>query len=244
MSAEDRINNIRSTPTSDITAVIDRWLKYKSAVDSSTLYKYLSPTVDSAIVSYTNGDKKYRVPAYRIAFDAISTFDPSKGVDVKTHVYHNLKRLNRIHADRSNVVHIPEGVAKDRTILSKAISSFYDEYNREPNDDELSDLTKLSKRRIDKVLNRTTPISGSEAVTEEGADRVANKGISNDTYIDYLHASSDNIDKKIIELMSGYRGRKVISGAEAARKIGITPAAVSLRMNGLRQKMSELKELL
>lgn len=244
MAISDNINNRRATDNVEIDDLVSRWKQYNAPKDASALYTYLSPTINSAVTSYAGGDKSLRVPAYRLAFDALRTYDPSKGADIKTHVYNNLKRLNRLHADRSNITHVPEGVAHDRNIIAKAISNFQDEYNREPNDDELSDITKLSKKRIDKILGRTNIISGSEAVTDEGADRISKTGISEDTYIDYVYSSSDDIDKKIIEMMSGHRGRKIYSGNEAARKLNMTPAAISLRINKIRDRMAEVKGLL
>ena len=244
MSIKDSINNTRVDDTDNINDIALRWQQYKAPKDASALYKYINPVINSAIATYAGGSKELRVPAYRLAFDAIQSFDPSRGVNIKTHVFNNLKRLNRIQADRSNIIHIPEGVSRDYSIVSKAIATFYDEHNREPNDDELSDITHLSKKRIDKILSRSSVVGESKATTEDGADLVKSKKISDDTYIDYLYSSSDNVDKKIIELTSGYKGRKILQGSEVARRLNITPAAVSLRMNGLRKKMAELRELL
>lgn len=244
MSIVNSINNHRSTPTTNITDTVLRWQKYKSPNDASELYRHISPTINSAITTFAGGNKDLRVPAYRLAFDAIASFDPSKGTDIKTHVFNNLKRLNRISSDRANIVHVPEGVARDYSMVSKAISNFYDEYNREPTDDELSDITKLSKKRIDKILERSSVVTESGATTEDGADRVSHKGISNDTYIDYIYASSDPIDKKIIEMTAGQRGRRILQGSEVARRLRITPAAVSMRMNKLRDKMIEIRGLI
>ena len=244
MSITDSINNVRSTETGDINSVVERWKVYKSPKDATAIYTMLKPTISGAIQSYGGGDKSLTAQAYRIAYDSLNSYDKSKGTDVKTHVHNHLKRLNRVYADRNNIVHIPEGVAKDYNTIAKAIANFSDEYNREPNDDELSDITKISKKRIDKILNRSTNISGSEAVTEEGGDRVTHSGISDDTYIDYIYSSSDNIDKKIIELTSGRKGSRIYSNSEVARRLKITPAAVSQRMNRLREKMAEIKRLL
>lgn len=243
MSIVNSINNQRSTPNTSITDTVVRWQKYKSPSDASELYKHISPTINSAITTFAGGNKDLRVPAYRLAFDAMETFDPAKGTDIKTHVFNNLKRLNRINADRSNIVHVPEGVAKDYSVISKAISNFYDEHDREPTDDELSDITKLSKKRIDKIMSRSSVITESGSTTDEGSDLIKHKGISDDTYIDYIYASSDPIDKKIIEMTAGQRGRKILQGAEVARRLRMTPAAVSLRMNKLRDKMIELRGL-
>lgn len=244
MNIVNNINNLRATNTDDINLIVSRYIQYKAPKDASALYKYLSPTINSAISTYARGNSDFRVPAYKLAFEALNTFDPSRGADIKTHVFNNLKRLNRIYADRTNIVHMPEGVAKDYSAVSRAIINFQDEYGREPNEDELSDITRLSKKRINKILSRNTTISGSEAVTEEGADRVTGKGISDDTYIDYLYSSCDPIDKKIIEMTSGRRGSKVYQSTEVARRLGITPAAVSLRMKSLRNKMMELRNML
>jgi DNA-directed RNA polymerase specialized sigma subunit len=243
MSIADNINNIRSSESDDINVVADRWRTYKSPKDANTLYTMLKPTITGAIKSYGGGDYRLTVPAYRLAYDAIQTYDKTKGTDIKTHVHNHLKRLNRISAARSNIVHIPEGVAKDYNVVSKAIANFNDEYGRDPNDDELADITHISKKRLDKILSRTTNISGSEAVTEEGGDRVTHSGISEDTYIDYLYSSSDNIDKKIIELTSGKGGKRIYSNIEVARRLRMTPAAVSQRMNKLRERMAEVRQL-
>lgn len=243
MSIADSINNLRSTDSDDINVVVDRWKTYKSPKDANTIYNALKPVISGAIKSYGGGDKSLTPQAYRIAYDSLKSYDKSKGTDVKTHVYNHLKRLNRISADRNNIVHIPEGVSRDYGVVSKAIATFSDEHGRDPNDDELSDITKISKKRIDKILNRSTHISGSEAVTEEGADRVTHSGLSSDTYIDYLYSSSDNIDKKIIEMTAGKGGRRIYSNAEVARRLRMTPAAVSQRMNKLRDRMAEVKQL-
>lgn len=240
---KNSINNMRAPDLEDINEIASRWVKYKLPKDGTALHKHLAPIVSSAITSYGGGAKDLKVQAYKLAFDAINTFDPSKGADIKTHVYNNLKRLNRVAAIRSNIVRIPEGVSRDYATVSRAIRDFSDEYGRDPNDDELSDITKLSKKRIDSILNRNSFISGSESVTAEGADRVSAKGISMDTYIDYLYASSDNIDKSIIEMSSGYRGKPILPNNVISRKLGLTPAAISIRMNALRKRMAEIKDV-
>lgn len=242
-SALDRINNQRSDPNEDINTVISRWKSNGNSADASRLYSYLDKTISGAIQSYGRGDRSLTVPAYRLAFDAVKTYDPSKGADLKTHVFHNLQRLNRISADRSNIVHIPEGVSKDYSVISKALRDFTDEHNREPNDDELSDITGLSRKRIDKILGRTSPISGTQSSTDEGGDTVLHKGISEDTYIEYLYASSDPVDKKIIEMTSGFRGRPIMNGVEAARRLNMSAPAVSQRMKRLRDRMAQIREL-
>ena len=244
MSITDTINNRRSPDLDDIESLAVRWSKYHLKKDGTALHQKMKPLIDSAINSYGAGVPGIRVQAYKLAFDALNTFDPTKGADIKTHVFNNLKRLNRISANRSNIVRVPENVSRDYAHISKAIATFSDEYGREPNDDELSDITKLSKKRIDKILNRRTFISGSESVTPEGADRVSSKGISMDNYIDYLYASSDAIDKSIIEMSSGYKGKPILKNMDIARKLNMTPAAISQRMDRLRNRMTELKSVL
>ena len=45
-------------------------------------------------------------------------------------------------------------------------------------------------------------------------------------------------------MTSGHRGRKILQGTEVARRLRMTPAAVSLRMNKLREKMIDLRGML
>ena len=244
MNATDIINNRRSPDLTDMNELAARWNKYHLQKDGTALHNMMRPLIDSAIRSYGSGVHGLRVQAYKLAFDALGTYNPEKGADIKTHIFNNLKRLNRISSQRGAIVHVSENSARDYATVARAISNFNDEYGRDPNDDELSDITKISKKKLDKILSRNTVISGSESVADDGSDRVYTKGIDMDNYIEYIYASSDNLDKSIIELSSGFRGKPIYKSTDIARKLKITPAAVSQRMAKLRDRMSEIRGLI
>ena len=56
---------------------------------------------------------------------------------------------------------------------------------------------------------------------------------------DYVYYDLDPIDKKIFEWTTGYAGSKIIPKGEVAKKLRITPAAVSLRINKIVKKLEE-----
>lgn len=243
MNIQESINARRAPELNDMQDLAIRWNKYHLKNDGTALHNMMKPLVDGAIRSYGAGVPGLRVQAYKIAFDAIGTYNPEKGADIKTHIFNNLKRLNRVSAQRTNIAHVSENLARDYAMVAKSIANFNDEYGRDPNDDELSDITKLSTKKLDKILNRNTIISGSESVTAEGADRVYKKDNDINDYIEYLYASSDPVDKSIIEMSSGFRGKPIMQNTDIARKLKITPAAVSQRMEKLRERMSDLRGL-
>lgn len=61
------------------------------------------------MTSYAGGiSDKLRVPAANLALHAAKGYDGSKGAGASTYIFHALKRLNRVSAQRSSILHIPE----------------------------------------------------------------------------------------------------------------------------------------
>lgn len=223
------------------------WLKeYKTKgtpESSRALLQYAEPIMRTAIYSFANGDKRYRIQAAKLALDAAKSYDPSHGTDLKTHMYNHLQRLNRISASRSNMVHIPENVSALFTVIEKGRADYEDRFDRSPSDTELADFLHMPVKTINRVDKYRQPVSESMTYTPEGDDTLGFKATKDNDYLEYLYRSSDPTDQKIIEYGTGYNGNKMLSGKDIAAKLKITPAAVSQRMNRLSNKMSEIRGL-
>lgn len=226
---------------------LNNWItEYKakgSKEASRALLQYAEPIMRTAIYSFAGGDPRYRIQAAKLALDAVKSYDPARGTELKTHMYNNLQRLNRISSQRSNIVHIPENVSSLYTLISKARADYEDKYDRAPSDQELSDFVHIPVKTINRVDRYTQPVSESMTYTPEGEDTLGFKATKDNDYLAYLYESSDPVDQKIIEYGTGYNGNPMLSGKEIASKLKITPAAVSQRMSRLSGRMSEIRGL-
>lgn len=227
------------TKTKNEYSMFKSWRDTPNEDNMRPMLEYLKPTINSALMSFVGGDTSFKPKAYILTAKAIETYDPDKGAGLKTHVYNNLKRLQRVRAERQAVVRIPENIRLDALQINKFSTEFIDTHGREPAVEEVSDGLGLSKRRIKKAS-----LYGSEQpitkMTGEQGDVLVSTGKSEeDTWTDYVYFDMDPVNKKIFEWTTGYGGTKIIPKKDIAAKLGITSAAVSSRINTIMRKMNE-----
>ena len=209
----------------------DAWSKEKTPGNTSMMLKTLKPTIESALTSYAGTEKdSLRTKATLMALHAVDTYDPAKRAQLKSHVFNHLKGLNREKARRFNAVHIPENVLLERNRINKEYKAFQAEHDREPTMDELSDATGLSHKRIEYAENNNTQRSSSQLLSEKGDSLFKRTGDSQKIWSDYVYHDLDGPDKKIFEWSTGYGGVVKISKGDIARRLRISPAAVSRRI--------------
>lgn len=220
-----------------------RWKAEPTDENLSAVLKALKPTIASALTSYASGDRTLIPRAYILARKSLDTYDPSKGVNLKTHVFNSLKRLNRYYNERSVTVHIPENVKVDNSAVYNFTIRFQDEHDREPTLDEISDGTGLSYKRLQKARISTGEVDESMFTSEIGDAMHKGKSRSaEDIWSDYVYHDLDDKSKKIFEWTTGYKGTKVLPKKDIATKLKITPAAVSSRITTITKKLDEINQ--
>lgn len=217
------------------------WKKYQEGDRAAALpfLTEMDKTMDQAINQYAGGDKAYKTQARLLALQAAQTYDPHAGANIRTHVYNNLKRLQRISAQRGNLTRIPEQAAFQRNAVMKARKDYEIDHGEEPTVEELATMTGISRKRIDD-LARYKPITPDSLTVSPEGDSLApsREQRAMNMYDAYIYNDMDRIDKKIYEWSTGYGGSPVISQLEMAKKLGITPAAVSKRAKGIAVKFN------
>lgn len=237
------LQQVRSTPYMDQKSREAQvresalWSKYQQGDTSVTteLLKELKPTIDSALKSFANGNTEYNTKAKVMALEAIKTYDPSKGANINTHVFNNLKKLQRVSADRGNMIHVPEQSALDKRYLEKVIYDYTIDNGDEPSRQQLSDITGISMKKIDRLLNIKGSTSSSMTVSEQGdsLDKAPRTAIK--LYEDTLYQELDPTNQKIYDWLTGYNGSKILSRQEVANKLKISTAALSQRISKIDQ---------
>lgn len=227
-----------------IKDLVSAWQQDPNDELTSIVLQKMKPTISSAMMSYAPGhNKDLAVKAASLTLSALKSFDPSRGTDPTTHVFHTLKRLNRYVSRRQNIIPISERASMERRHILGAQAEFIDTYDREPSEMELADLTGYNIKKVRKILNGDKITSSSAQINPEThTSNFFESDVTDDDYYDYVYRSVGPIDQKIMEWSSGKSGKE-LSNKEIAAKLHITPAAVSQRRAKIMNLMSEVRGL-
>ena len=218
------------------------WSSDPSKKNLKALLDSARPVIDKALTSYGGGDRALSSRAKRLAISAFKNYDPARGTKLQTHLLIRLKPLQRERMVRTTPVAVPERVQFDKFTSDQAAEQFRAEHDRDPSDAELADITGLSTKRLAYIRRYAKGIL-SEGQMEDPATGISLPGSERvtpeDIWIEFVHHDLDPIDKKIMEWKTGLFGKKVLSTNEVARRLKITPSAVSQRAAKIAMKLEE-----
>jgi DNA-directed RNA polymerase specialized sigma subunit len=223
----------------NFAAIHQEWKTNQTPEYNSKILKEVQPIIDTAVSSYGGGSATpaFKTRAKLMALKAMQNFDPAKG-NVRTHLLSQLQSLRRLAAQEQNVISIPEQVGLDFQKLTEAENALRDKFSREPNDDEVADFTGLSTRRIKKIRMFHKPIAEGSTVIATADDyadsgatasKIPGQHAEQDAWADFVYGDLDATNKLIMDMSLGRNGRKKLSVQEIARKLNVTPGAVSQR---------------
>jgi DNA-directed RNA polymerase specialized sigma subunit len=224
----------------DFDTLYPQWKANQSPETNTRMLQVIQPIVDTAVSSYggkaTSPNLKSR--ARLMALKALSTYDPQRG-NVKTHLLSQLQSLRRLSAQEQNIISIPEQVGLDYRRLAESENELRDNLGRDVLDDELADHTGLSVRRIRKVRAFNQPVSeGMTTARSSTSEDAANTDIASslpgatntaDAWMNFVYDDLSPTDKLIMDMSLGRNGRRATSTQDIARRLNITPGAVSQR---------------
>ena len=202
----------------------------------------LRPTIDYALASLQSGDNPVlRAKAKVLAAKAIQSYDPQYGAALPTWVSGQLMPLRRMRRASMTVTNVPERIQLDAYTLFKAEQNFQDQRGREPDMQELADFSKLPIKRITTIRNtmKSTPSESAigDAAPPQEADFTGEA-------MDYVHHDADHVDRRILELKTGYGGHDMMEPKEVALKLGLSPTQLTRRSQRLTFKINEIERRL
>ncbi|WP_353208384.1 hypothetical protein [Sphingorhabdus sp.] len=214
------------------------WQTDKTPKSNTHLLSTLQPVIDTAVTSYGGASPSptLRSRARLMALKAMNTYDPQRG-SVRTHLLSQMQGLRRLSAQEQNIISIPEQVGLDFQKLYAAQQELSDQLNREPTDDELSDYTNLSSRRISKIRAFNQPLAEGTTTVDTGDGENSGPAASNlpgnhshiDAWMKFVYDDLSPTDKLVMDMTLGRNGRRRTSTQEIAKKLNITSGAVSQR---------------
>jgi len=197
----------------------------------------IKPIINSSLSLYVgNEDTAAKSKARVLASRALKSYDPTKGTKLKTHIMTQLQPLRRFATSARMITHIPEDAYRGKKVVDDFTKEYLDTYDRDPSDAEISDGTGLSIKRLKDLRTR-------EQASSEGSfgdyTPVASSNSWEDEWADYVYYDLNNINRKIFEWRTGYNGNKMLSNNEVAKKLKLSPAAISQRVAAITARLRE-----
>jgi len=236
------------TKESPLDTAFTAWKQKPTTDNMAAALTAADPIINSAITSYAGGNQSLRAQAKKLTAHGFQTYDPNYGTKLNSHLMNQLQPLRRVNQQRSNVVHMPERVQSDLYRLRQAQQSFFDRFGREPADSELSEhlgvpnsrlqhLRKFMRQETTELSTMSKPDGGVEPF--QPGSQSANP---EDIWMEYVHHDASPIDQKILEWKTGFNGVPTLSTQEIARKLRISPSAVSQRATRMAKQLQEMQQ--
>lgn len=234
---------------SEFTEPYEQWKKDPNPHTTGSMLKAMQPAIDRGISAYA-GRKSgpiVKSQARKLALQALRTYDPSKAA-LRTHVINHMKGLQRAQRRSEHVLKTPERVMLDRGRLDTAATELSDRFGRDPSIQELADYTGIAPKRIEYVRRFRSPVSESALSAQVGGGGEVS-GYSpaveheSDTWIRAVYADANPVNQKIMEWSLGMFGEPVLSNNEIAKRLGITPGAVTQRKALIQLQLDRQEEL-
>ncbi len=209
----------------------DFWKRNPGSANMQRLLDAAKPVIGKALTSFAGGDRAFTGRAKRLAIDAFKTYDSAKGAKLRTHLLIRLQPLQRNYTKRMSPLAVPERVQLDKMRIDRAEQAFTQIQGREPADAELAEKMGLSLKRIAHVKSFAGGILSEGQMVVDGEQSLPRSSVVTpaDIVVEYVHHDLDPIDKKILEWKTGIYGKRRLGTTEIARRLKITPSAVSQR---------------
>jgi len=228
---------------SEIKKKYDEWLEDPTPDRLNSVVDTLQPSIDHSLRSINSSDDRLmRTRARTLAAKAVTTYDPNAGAQLTTWTSNQLMPLRRIRREVQQPIRVPERTQLDAYTLMKSEFEFIEKHNREPDIEELADFSKIPRKRIEKIRKQYRRMPAQEAL---GDSIVQTETDYTSEALDYIYNDSDQIDRKIIEMKTGYGGKyDPMEPKDIALKLGLTPSQLSRRSAKLTLQIQEVEDAL
>lgn len=203
------------------------------------------PSVSSAALiarnvrSIPGGDPAYlRTQGKLLAMKALDRYDPTKA-SMATYLTQQLMPLRRTSRQQMNLTGIPDRLMIANQRLESAQTELLDELGREPTLQEVADRINVSVKQLRRMQNMghakntgSYAAAAAESMGEGGPSSPEVRRRLNDEYVNqYVLSDLDPVSAEIFKHDNQLGGKRRLSTEALARKLGLSPGAISQRRN-------------
>ena len=215
-----------------------QWWLDKTPENLNLTIKALEPTISFKMASMGAADNpQMKHQAKLFAADAVKKYDPMSGASLHTWTQSQLQSMHRFKREHQGPVRVPDRAAIDAWVMEKATREHLDQTGMEPDVGQLADLTNLSVKRIAAVRKATRPVAAASQMYDDGQESVDYMGEA----LEYIYQDADPIDRRIIEMTTGYGGTPVMAKNQAAAILGISPSQVTRRSERIGSRIHDME---
>lgn len=223
------------------------WQDDPTPDNASSLLKLVKPAIDRGIRAHvgTQVSPATRSHARRLALGAFRNYDPQKS-QLTTHIINSLQGLKRVVRRQGHVMSVPERVELDRRRVAKARAQLEDDLGREASEAQVADYTGLSLRRLAHIQKFRPPVSEGRFMSptaEAEGFQPAVEQAPTDVWLEFLYDDLTPTDQSILDATLGLHGRAKQSNQEIARRLRLSPGAVSQRKAKIQMLLDQREEM-
>jgi DNA-directed RNA polymerase specialized sigma subunit len=228
----------------DEAEMIMEWQRTKDPTLFSQLSIRYKPVVENMVNQYRTvgvSPSTLRANAQSQMIKAFVTYDPSKGTQPITHVYNNMKKVQRVASESLISGHIPEARNLKRATFHTALINLTDRLGYEPNIDQISDELGWGKKEAARMYNELsgeTTASGAKFDFYGNATQAESK---DKALADLLYHELEDKDKVIFEHTFGYAGKPVLSNKDIAKKLNVNDMWITRRKKAMSEKIASYR---
>lgn len=233
---DDQPEILPAAPVVDDPAY-EAWRADPTPDNLGRVVKSLDSTIGYKLSSMGVGNNpQMRHQARLYAAEAVKKYDPASGATLRTWTQSQLQSLQRFKRENQGPVKIPDRAAIDAWSIERARRELEDELGVEPDVKQLADRSGLSVKRLAAVQKITRPVAADDQMYDDGGSLPDYLGEA----LEYVYDGADRIDRKIIEMTTGYAGTPVMSKKDIAAKLGISASQVTRRSDRIGQQLQEM----
>lgn len=235
LPAQGQMLRSNASRSKDIDSLFASYQKSQDRAALGKLVTGLKPAIDKAIYRHVGApDPVLRGQAKKLVAAAMPKYDPSLA-SLETFVSQQTRPLIRYQSRRKRVVKTPDELQMQATTVGNAYRAFEAENGRSPSNHELADTTGIPLKKLKKIRAFDTQVmAGSTQTGEEGNMQLGEQGVFDDatasmSFVNLIRDDLPPVDQSIMEHTLGLEGSEVLSNAELAKRLNLSPGAVSQR---------------
>lgn len=241
-------------PKAELTSaqLYANWSKSPTPATAGELLKKLQPSINQSLRKYIGEpDHLSRSQAKRLVLDALPRYDASQS-RLETFVDRQIQPIIRWQSRRKNTVKLPDAMRMDAIAIGNASRSIERETGRSASTRQLADETGLPIAKIEQIrkIDRTLLVGSQELGSPDGGESaniedqaVVDDQRSSQSWLQFVMEDLTPLDQSILEHTLGLNGSDVLSNADLAKRLKLSPGAISQRKARIQMILDREEEL-